>query len=181
MLAVQEQRLNAEVLQPIDRWLATLKDLEVCSPCAVVPLGGTRRRHPSSADPAPVLACPRVRTASAPDGGGRRLEPSRQSLCCLPGWCIRDPILASPSSMPDAPAAARLTRSHTAQLRQAATAQAKLKTLDNHRLDFDTARRMHNRADLDRVRQQQKHDTVDEGTVSALQEKESDLNGAFLL
>ena len=37
---------------------------------------------------------------------------------------------------------------------------------------------MHNRADLDRVRQQQKHDTVDDATVAALQEKESDLNGA---
>ena len=55
----------------------------------------------------------------------------------------------------------------------------KTKTLDNHRLEFDEARRHHNRADLERVRQQQKHDLVDEATQNKVTEKEGELNGAL--
>lgn len=53
----------------------------------------------------------------------------------------------------------------------------KLSKLNNFRLDLDTARRNHNRSDLQRVRQQQKHDNVEPTLMGKLQEQATELDG----
>ena len=55
--------------------------------------------------------------------------------------------------------------------------QQKLSKLNNFRLDLDTARRNHNRSDLQRVRQQQKHDNVEPTLMGKLQEQATELDG----
>ncbi|KAK9811207.1 hypothetical protein WJX73_010506 [Symbiochloris irregularis] len=54
---------------------------------------------------------------------------------------------------------------------------SKLKKLNEFRLDLDTARRMHNRTDLERVRHQQKADNVPDSVLSKIQEQSTELEG----
>ena len=55
--------------------------------------------------------------------------------------------------------------------------QTKLKKLNNFRLDLDNARREHGRAELERVRSQQKHDNVPTEMNNKILEHSTSLQG----
>ncbi|KAK9857599.1 hypothetical protein WJX84_003253 [Apatococcus fuscideae] len=108
-------------------------------------------------------------------GGPKAYDRDSSTNAAVPSAMYSDPVESLRVSE-----LANISSRHEAQLRGEVYAPidkwlavhkeftGKMSTLENHRLEFDNARRLHNRVELDKVRQMQKNDAVEPDLASKL-------------